>query len=569
MRLIRAMSTAAACALALAGDLPAQLRPNRNVPVRVNTNPRLLVATPHVFAAQDSAAAVRVGNGMRNRLITQTDRWFNVLTRDQMNEALTQYAYPIDAVLPPPVARTLASTLQSRALVMSTMTRDASGRYTIQARLVGINDDAGHLVTLSQAPNQSPEDFGQAAANALLPAFRALPDAKACLDQSASTPDRAIAEARKALQAQPNHGLASYCLGEIALRREQREEAIRHFSAAVAGDSLSLHALSRLGILYQEARDSARVVSTFQQMLRVSPTNQALREEAFGLFLRYGQPGAAQQIAEEGLEIDPQNADLWDLKSNACLNVEDYKCAIDALEQVFTNDTTKADTTFFQKITFAASRQPDTVRFLRWSQAGTRKYPTNPILLEQLIQAYGYAGPIDSVVAVTRRLVAIDNSDMTPVIRAIQALGSAGRVDEAMDLGSYVEQYGNVDDKRNFANLLINAALPLIQGTPQPERAATIAQRAMSLLSPTDPQLWAPANFIYAAGRWMMFTEIDRTIETERSCERAQTMQAYLDEIGPAMTAGRSIAEPYANTVLQGVEAYRARVASLNRAYCR
>ena len=40
-----------------------------------------------------------------------------MITRDQMNDALLQYAYPADAVLPADVARTLATQLQAQVLV--------------------------------------------------------------------------------------------------------------------------------------------------------------------------------------------------------------------------------------------------------------------------------------------------------------------------------------------------------------------------------------------------------------------------------------------------------------------
>lgn len=572
MRLNRAVAIAAACIVVTAAELPAQLRPNRNMPTRVNTNPRLLVATPHAFASADSAAAVEVGNGMRERLIGQAERWFNVLTRDQMNEALAQYAYPIDAVLPPPVARTLGNALQARALVTSTMTKDVGGRYTVAARLVGMNDDAGHLIVVGQAPNQKLEDFGEAVANALLPAFRALPDAKACLDQSVTAPDKAINEAQKALKSQPNHGLASYCLGEIALKKDNQAEAISAFSAAVTGDSLSLKGWNQLAILYQLTHDSANVVSTYQQMLRVAPTNQVLREEAFQLFIRYGQPGAAQQIAEEGLEMDPQNADLWDLKSNACLYVEDYSCAIDALEQVFSNDSTKADTTFFQKITFAASRgSVDTARYLRWSQAGAKKYPDNTYMLEQLALAYGYAGPVDSVVAVTRRLVSVDNSDMTPVIRAIQALGSSRRHLEMIELGAYIEQYGNSDDKENFASLLIGAAQPILQQQPGQEQfqlVANMARKAVASL-PQTSRLWATANYFLGLSVFFQIQPLDTQAEAEKSCPVAQQIVSMLDEAGPALTAGRSLAEAQVTEWLGYIPPMRTRAASMVTTYCK
>lgn len=568
MRLTRACAVAAAGLVLLAAELPAQLRPNRLPPQRVNPNPRLLVATPHVFSQADSAAAVQVGNGMRDRLRGQAERWFNVITRDQMNEALEQYAYPMDAVLPPLVVRSLANALQARTMVSSSMSRAADGRYTIQARLAGLNDDAGHVVTLTQEPNQTPERFGEATANALLPAFRALPDAKACMDEMATNANAAASEAQQALRQQPNHGLASYCLGEIALVREDQPAAIREFSAATEGDPLSLKAWNQLAILYQLTGDSARTVTTFQQMLRVAPTNQALREEAFGLFLRYDRPGAARQVAEEGLEIDPQNADLWDLKSNACLYAEDYACAIDALEMAFSVDSTKADTTFFQKITFATSRQPDTTRFLRWSKAGVQKYPDNPIMLEQLIQAYGYAGPVDSVVAVTRRLVAINNTDMTPVIRAVQALGNAGRIRDALPLGDYITQYGNQDDKNNFAGLLVNAAQPMLAEPDSSTLVVEMTRKAISMV-PEGSQTWRAANLFLGGAGWQLFVGLDQGVEESRSCETAQEMQRWLDEIGPAMTAGQALAADYAGRILQGVEAYRPRVASLVRAYCR
>jgi tetratricopeptide (TPR) repeat protein len=568
MRLTRVLAVAVAGIVLLAAELPGQLRPNRLPPQRPNPNPRLLVATPYVFSSADSAAAVQVGIGLRNRLSGQADRWFNVITREQMNEALEQYAYPIDAVLPPLVVRNLATQLQARTMVGSTMTRGADGRYTIQVRLAGLNDDAGHAVTLAQAPTQSLEAFGTAAANALIPAFRALPDARECMDELAANAGRAAGAAERALRQQEKHGLAAYCLGELALVRGDQPAAIRHFSDATEGDPLSLKAWNQLAILYQVTGDSANTVTTFQQMLRVAPTNQALREEAFGLFLRYDRPGAARQVAEEGLELDPQNADLWDLKSNACLYTEDYPCAIDALEMVYAVDSTKADTTFFQKITFAASRQPDTTRFLRWSKAGVQKFPDNTVLLEQLIQAYGYAGPVDSVVAVTRRLVAIDNSDMTPVIRAIQALGNAGRIADARPLVSYVEQYGNADDKANMSGLFVQAAFPLMQGEGARFDIAADLGRIAVRNSAEGGQTWQVANYVLGMATFFQVPPLDSQAEAQRSCEIAQRMQALLNEAGPALTAGRAAA-PQAGEYLQFVTQFRPRVESMIRAYCR
>ena len=153
--------------------LVAQLRSSRPIPQQQNL-PRLLVANPHSFSAQDSTAAVRVGAGLRDRIEKSADRWFKVILRAQMNEALQQYAYPVDALLPPLVARQLGQSLNARARVVSTIQRGEGGRFTLDSRLANMNDDAGYMVRSVQNPNESLEEFGSRTGEALTPAFRAL-----------------------------------------------------------------------------------------------------------------------------------------------------------------------------------------------------------------------------------------------------------------------------------------------------------------------------------------------------------------------------------------------------------
>jgi len=264
--------------------MAAQLRSSRPIPQQQNL-PRLLVANPFSFSAQDSAAAVRVGAGLRDRVEKNAERWFKVVQRAQMNEALQQYAYPVDAVLPPLVARQLAQSLNARAMVVGTLLRGDGGRYTIEARLAHLNDDAGHIARVTQSPNQSFEEFGAKAADSLAPAFRALQDAKACDNQRATMPDKAAEAAQKALRVVPNHGLAEYCLAQIAIAKKAPvETVIAHLKNATRGDRLSLPAWTALAVQYQAKGDSAQTIETFKEMLRIAPTNEALRRRRSGSF---------------------------------------------------------------------------------------------------------------------------------------------------------------------------------------------------------------------------------------------------------------------------------------------
>jgi tetratricopeptide (TPR) repeat protein len=555
-----------------------------------------MVANPHSFSAQDSAASVRIGAGLRDKVEKVSDRWFKMILRLQMNEALQQYAYPIDAVLPPLVARQLASSLQARALVAGTILRGEGGRYTIEARLAGMNDDAGHIVRVSQLPNQAFEDFGARVGDSLASSFKALPDARACENLRGTAAAKATEAATKALRAQPTNGLAHYCLAQIAIAEKAPVETIiEHLKATTTGDRLSLKAWNALAVHYQAKGDSSATVDTYKEMLKVAPTNEPLRKEAYKLFLSYGKLDAAEEVADSGLALDPANADLWDLKSSACLFQDipvKNKCAVDALEQVYALDSTKADTTFFTKITFAASRPstvetikvkvdsagttkdslvtvPDTARFVKWARMGEAKYPGSAILIGQLAEAYSVSGQIDSSVAVTKRLMRVDSSDVSPVLRVAKALVDAKRGKEALELSPYIERLGSTDDKANMSGLLALAAFHLLQKVPPDYPTAAELARAAIRMASGVPGRIAFANYVLGFATFLQVPPLDIQAAEQKSCELAKQARALLDEAGPALQAGRSINEAAAARYIQGVESYGPRNASLQKAYCK
>lgn len=549
----------------------AQLRSNR--PTRpVQNLPRLMVANPYAANSADSAAAVRVGEGMRKRMEDVAGRWFTTITREQMNEALLQYAYPADAVLPPAVARTLASQLQARFLVSSSLGRTEGGRYAVQVRAIGMNDRAGYQAALTQSPNQSPEEFGKAAADALAGSFKALEDAKKCWDSQTAKPQDAVAAAQKAIKDQPNHGLAEYCLGELAAgRKAPQEEVLAHYQNAVKGDPQALEAWSKLAEAYVAANDSANTVKVYQEMLRVAPTNQPLREQAFRLFLNYGQPQAAKEVAEEGLAMDPTNAEMWDLKSNACLFLEDFTCAVDALEKAFEVDSARADSLFYNKISVAAAQRPDTARLLTWAVRGAAKYPNSATMLEHLVSAYSVAGPSDSTLSAVQRLYAIDSSDMKPALKAIQQLAAEKRLKDAEPLGAFVERLGDAEEKQNYALLLVNAALQELQKSDSQdlEAAAAMSRKGVQLSVPGG-RTAVNAHYILGLATVLQLPRLDPMIMEGKSCELAQKSKALRDEAEASLESGKQAAP--AETVaryMQLAQGYKARIESQIKAYCK
>ena len=604
MFLVRLVALVAVAA-GLTAPLAAQGIPrNARTSTQVTMSPRFMVANPFAFAGADSATAVAIGSAARNEMKDVVGRDYQVVEQTQMNDALTQYGYPKDAILSPALAATLAKNIQARFIVTSTMAKGEGNRYTVTARLAGVNDDAGNVVTLTQNAGESPEAFGKRLADALEPAVKSLADAKGCIDQRTTKPDKAADAANKAIKTLPEHGLAHYCLALLAQdRKAPREEVVKHLQASVKGDPLSLPAWTALATQYQQANDTANTLVAFKQMLRVAPTNQKLREELFKYFLQSGHPETALEVADEGLKIDPYNADLYDLKSNACLFLSNFKCAVDALETMYATDSTKADTLFFTKISAAAAEgeQPDTARLLKWASLGVRKYPDNPTLLGYLNRAYGMTGQVDSVVAVTNRIIAKDTTAVSSALAAAQVLitppanaapsaggttaptgdtsvaGGApadtsaarrGRPKEALPFIEYAIRYGDAQAKENAAALLYTGAAPLLQQPQDLAGASELLRMAVQNANPTG-RVYSASNYLLGLATLFQVPQLDPQAEKEKSCDLARQMETLLNESETALTAGRSVNQEAADKNLGIIKQYKPRVASMQKAYCK
>ena len=583
MLLLRLVACALFSAVVLTPAAAQGIPRGARVSTAAGTAPRFMVANPFAYAATDSAAAVKIGTSMREEMKGTVGRDFQVIEQVQMNDALKQYGYPVDAILSPALATTLAKNIQARFVVNSTMAKGEGGRYLVTARLSGVNDDAGNVVTLTQNAGESPEAFGKRLVDALAPAVKSLTDSKACIDQRTSKPDKAVDAANKALKTLPNNGLAEYCLALISGdKKAPSAEVVKHLQASTKGDPLSLPVWTALATQYQQANDTANTLLAFEQMLLVAPTNQKLREELFKYFLQSGHSETALKVADEGLKLDPNNADLYDLKSNACLFLSNFKCAVDALETMYATDSTKADTLFFTKISAAAAEgeQPDTVRLLKWSMIGVRKYPDNPTLLGYLNRGFALSGQTDSVVSVTNRIIAKDTTAVVPALAAAKVLidgakapGSTDtmvvrRPKEALPFLEFALKYGDPQAKENASALLYQGGASLLQQPQDLAGAAEMLRMAVTNANPAGKV--APASsYLLGLATLFQVPQIDPQAEKQKSCDLAKQEQALLTESETALTAGKSVNEEAVAKNLGIITKYKPRISSMLKAYCK
>ncbi len=542
------------------------------------TGPRLMVATPFAFAAADSAPAVEIAEGMRDRMERIAGRDYQVIPDSVMNQALTQYGYSKDAILSPVLALTLAKNIQARVIVSSTLTK-RDGRFHMQARLSGTNDDAGYTVTVSQAQGQRLRDFGEAAANVIEPALKFLDEAKSCVENQKAKPEKAKSDAEKVLKGLPTHGLAAYCMAQLNIdAKGPRSETIKYLEAAVTGDSLSLKAWSELSTQYQQANDTAKVINSFSQMLRIAPTNQKLREEVFRALLGYNAPDRARQVADEGLAIDAYNRDLYDLKSNACLFQSDFKCAVQSLEQAYAIDSVAADTLFFVKLAVAAQQGEDTDALLKWARIGNKRYPDNQTIVGYLQQGYALKATkepayVDSTVTLSKRLME-SNPDgaVTIAMATTQLLASQKRLDDAEPFVAVILAKGDANQKDQTAAFYYNVAAQFFQGGQADytnyEKAAVPARKAVSLAAPGG-SVAVQSNYLLGVSSFQLAANLDSKVEAAKSCDGARRQDALMTEAEAALQIGKAQNPAIVERIMGGVAQFRPRIASMIKAYCK
>jgi tetratricopeptide (TPR) repeat protein len=267
---------------------------------------------------------------------------------------------------------------------------------------------------------------------------------------------------------------------------------------------------------------------------------------------------------------------------------------VDALETMYATDSTKADTLFFTKISAAAAEgeQPDTTRLLKWSQAGVRKYPDNPTLLGYLNRAYAMTGQVDSVVAVTNRMISKDTTAVDQALAAAQVLitppaaagtratatgatpaadtsaARRGRPKEALPFLEYAIRYGDAQAKENAAALLYTGAAPLLQAPPDLAGASELLRVAVKNANPSG-KVYTASNYLLGLATLFQVPQLDPQAEKAKSCDLAKQMDTLLTESETALTAGRTANPDASDKNLGIIKQYRPRVASMQKAYCK
>jgi TPR repeat protein len=199
---------------------------------------------------------------------------------------------------------------------------------------------------------------------------------------------------------------------------------------------------------------------------------------------------------------------------------------------------------------------------------GVKKYPDNPTLLGYLNRAYTMTGQVDSVVAITTRLMAKDTSDVVPALSAGKALIDAKRPKEAVPFLDFAIKRGDPQAKENAAALLYTGAAPLLQQPQDLAGASELLRLAVQAANPSG-KVGPAANYLLGLATLFQVPQIDPQAEKQKSCDLAKQEETLLTEAETALTAGRTANPEAVDKNLKIIKQYKPRIASMLKAYCK
>jgi lipopolysaccharide biosynthesis regulator YciM len=384
MTMQRAGVTTARRSLAIlvlgAAALVAPATAQQNARVTTTASSVKVVVVPFTRLDRDSALSVQVANTVRDRLrLAFTDR-FNAVEKRLIDTNLVSSGFPVDMPLDPTSARQLARVLNARLLIEGVIIQLGDDSVEIVGRLSEVTptlpQSASAAVRIER--RRVGNATGNVLANQLADAFRSFEPAKQCeVYRQAQDFTRAMAAANDALRRSPNSSQALLCRARVMQgQNAPADSVIRVLKQAQNADSMNVVAQWQLARYYEERGDTANLILSMHHILIADPNNNEVRIALAQLHFRRSEPDSSVRVLNEGLERNPNQADLLDMRARVQAASGRWSAAAADLVRVSELDTAKVDSAFVVRMVNYFQEAHDTTNLTAWVRRATERYPT-------------------------------------------------------------------------------------------------------------------------------------------------------------------------------------------------
>jgi len=425
---VRAFPFAVALTIGVATIAPAQQLAAPQQPTE-----RLLIL-PFMASSADSATSIALADAIRDRVNALVKSKVMVVPKAKLCEALSQSGFPCNGLLDDQQAKQLARFLQVHAYVTGTFAKNGANLTAdVQMIDIGSSGISGRFTATNGNPGTA-EALAETIAQKIATTVRVSEQVRMCYDDRRKGQfARARADAQKALTLDPNSTSSWLCVATVyEAQRMPVDSMIAANERALKGDSLNGTALQNLAQLYQQKNDTAKAMDALVKQVRGEPRNTQRRLQVAQLMRQAKQYDGAIALLNEGLKVQPGDAQLLDMKLTICTEASNFRCALDVWVAKFEHDSTvRGDTAFLKPALGAAQQVSDTQVLLKFTEAAVRSHPNNVSFVKARAGAFELAGKTDSALVYYKKALAVDPKDVATSLQIGKAIVDAAVWDTA------------------------------------------------------------------------------------------------------------------------------------------
>ncbi len=551
------------------------------VEAQERTHDRILILTPQPAQSGDTNYVHDLTYQLRQRVQNKFRHKWQVIGSDKVQELFVSSGFSENTIIGPEMVEQVARSLQAHGFIYGTFWRnDATpmARY----RMVDVSRSGlSGWMTVQGQPGDPPREFAERIADSLENQERAADFAKDCTARRDRSDFRGARDrADRAFQIYENHPSSAICVSYVfEATRQPQDSLIWAYEKAAAGDSLYMRAWEELARQYQRAGDTAGAVEAYARQLAANPGDADMRYATAAGYVATQNYDDALAVLDEGLARDPENLRFVELKVRACLEGENWGCALQASTRQYELDSTLAgNAEFYRGVSGLAIELADTAAMLYWSGEAVQYLSDNVSFWQQRAVLLEATGDADGAYEAFERLVELDSGNFRWKLKVATSMGEALVVDtiNPLDTATINRIDGLLQDILTISQdsaimtavglEYLKGAQKIIQPQVDLDLGITWAENALA----NDPRgvLTTQANFWLGFALFFKATPLDQVIVESQSCARLGEYQTYLRRATEALNIGRSVSEETASQLLEYLSQLSARPQQFRESFC-
>jgi len=357
--------------------------------------------------------------------------------------------------------RQLASQMNAQVALCAAYTETGEKQFTVNASFWDIASSEEFKVDQTMAAEKEEQMAAQTMFDQFDRYVQQIRFAQFCGEYAQSQQwDNALRNCDQALELNPNAVGTRYQRARILYEADRYPEALTELEEVLERDPFHEDALQLAGFISAKEGQDDQAREYYSQYLELNPANASVRMKIAYDLAQAGDPVGAMQLIQVGLDVDPENADLWEqyggFAFSAALEiqqenagaengggvapeaVEYYRKAIEAYQKVYAVKGADTPVGHLRNIIAAYIQLDELDEAISMAERALQSHQDEDAIWSYYADALQRQGKLDEAIAALDRVKEINPSHPSASLRQGNWLIQAGRVQDAVRILSGV-----------------------------------------------------------------------------------------------------------------------------------